>query len=688
MTAASQNERPPDGGLADPQRLAALRAAELLDTPPEEAFDRLTRLAARLLHTPTALLSLVDGQRQFFKSSIGLPEPWASERGTPLSHSICKRVVAAGSPLAIGDVRGDPDCAAIAELGVVAYLGMPLKTSDGQTLGSFCVIDRVPREWKEDERASVAELAELAMSEIEERILARALIRTHEDRIAEVAHHRDTLLAEVIERRQIEQALRESEAHFRVVIERVHDHAIIIVGKNRQILTWNPGAESLFGWQEEEILGRPFELLFTADDQNAGVPVRELDEAARLGRGEDERWHMRKDGSVFFASGGVEALRDERGEIRSFVKIARDITAHRNAEDALRASEERLRMASDAAGVGHWDWNIVTGELVWDERCKRIFGIPAEELMSYERFISTIHPEDREKADHSVRRSIDTLGGYHITFRTVRPGGEFRWVLAKGRTYGSSDGQPQRMCGVAMDITARKQAEEQIKASLAEKETLLREIHHRVKNNLQIIASLLNLQTRHIADSVARGLFNDALERVRAIALIHEMLYRSDDLSHVDLLAYAAEMLGWLLPSGAVASRRITRRVEGESVILGIDHAISCGLILNELATNSLKHAFPDGRGGEVVVTLRRDPAKGEVVIQYRDNGVGLPAGFDPAASRSLGMSLIGDLVRKLKGSLCQQPIPGYGVIIRFQETPAAPDAWSSGMRQVSDLPI
>ena len=164
--------------LNDFARLAALKETCLLDTPEEETFDRFTRLASRILQTPVALLSLVDKTRQFFKSSIGLPEPWATERQTPLSHSFCQHVVCTSEILSISDARTHPlvkDNLAIPDLGVIAYLGMPLITSEGHVLGSFCAIDTTPRKWTAPEMESLRDLAALAMEKIELRILANQL---------------------------------------------------------------------------------------------------------------------------------------------------------------------------------------------------------------------------------------------------------------------------------------------------------------------------------------------------------------------------------------------------------------------------------------------------------------------------------------------------------------------------------
>ena len=174
----------PDAG--ERARLAALHDTALLDSPSEEAFDRLTRLATRLLHVPVALVSLVDADRQFFKSCIGLPEPWASARETPLSHSFCQHAVQRASPLVIEDAREHPlvrDNLAIPDLGVVAYAGIPLATGDGLVLGSFCVIDHVPRRWTDDELATLHDLAAAAVTEIE----LRAALRQAEAARAEAA---------------------------------------------------------------------------------------------------------------------------------------------------------------------------------------------------------------------------------------------------------------------------------------------------------------------------------------------------------------------------------------------------------------------------------------------------------------------------------------------------------------------
>jgi signal transduction histidine kinase len=189
--------------LRDEARLAALWRVGLLDTPPEEVFDRLTRLARRLLGAPVVLVSLVDADRQFFKSAVGLPEPWATRRETPLSHSFCQHVVATGAPLRVENARQHPlvcDNLAVPEIGVVAYLGMPLATADGHVLGTLCAIDTVPRNWTAEDAAALRDLAALAMSEMSLRGLALEL----EAWLREEAATREAAQARLAKARKLE----------------------------------------------------------------------------------------------------------------------------------------------------------------------------------------------------------------------------------------------------------------------------------------------------------------------------------------------------------------------------------------------------------------------------------------------------------------------------------------------------
>ncbi|MBI5651882.1 MAG: GAF domain-containing protein [Chloroflexi bacterium] len=203
-------------------------------------------------------------------------------------------------------------------------------------------------------------------------------------------------------------------------------------------------------------------------------------------------------------------------------------------------------------------------------------------------------------------------------------------------------------CGGALE---RIRVTEQIRVSLAEKEVLLKEIHHRVKNNLQIISSLLNLQNAQIKDPTAREVLRDSQNRVRSMALVHERLYRAEDLARVDLGEYARGLSANILRSYGATTERIALAANADSVLVGIDIAISCGLILNELIANAVKHAFPGERRGTLRVELRADAAS-QVRLIVADDGIGFPADLDFRNTTSLGLQLVTTLVNQLNGRI------------------------------------
>ena len=187
--------------------------------------------------------------------------------------------------------------------------------------------------------------------------------------------------------------------------------------------------------------------------------------------------------------------------------------------------------------------------------------------------------------------------------------------------------------------------------SLTEKEVLLKEIHHRVRNNLQIVSSLLNLQSEHVRDVSTLAALRESQDRVRAMAQIHEKLYQSEGLSQIDVADYVRSMGASLFASYGVRGDVLALHLEVDEVKLGLDTAIPCGLIINELISNALKHAFPDGRRGEVRVELRA-AGEGDLLLRVSDDGVGFPDGFEPRRSKSLGLQLVQALAEQLDGTV------------------------------------
>ncbi|MBT4641066.1 MAG: histidine kinase, partial [Deltaproteobacteria bacterium] len=215
------------------------------------------------------------------------------------------------------------------------------------------------------------------------------------------------------------------------------------------------------------------------------------------------------------------------------------------------------------------------------------------------------------------------------------------------------------------DLTERKQSEAKIKASLKEKETLLQEIHHRVKNNMTVISSLLKLQMGSIDNEIAKEALQDSQNRVQSMSMIHETLYRSDNLSDIDLKTYLSE-LGRNVIQNYSFSKKVQFRVEAESIMISVKQASPVGLIVNELITNSLKYAFTDDTEDEILLELKSNNENG-VELTVSDNGVGIPEGFDLKTADSLGLKLVKMLVEnQLDGSVDMENSNGTKFNIKF----------------------
>jgi two-component sensor histidine kinase len=216
------------------------------------------------------------------------------------------------------------------------------------------------------------------------------------------------------------------------------------------------------------------------------------------------------------------------------------------------------------------------------------------------------------------------------------------------------------------DITIRKNMEERIRESLEEKGLLLREIHHRVKNNLQIIISLFNLQSHYVNDKKALLALKEGQDRIKSMALIHERFYQNDGLSKIDFDDYIKRLVENLLLSSGIKPERIKTHVEADKISLDIDTAVPCGLIINELVSNSLKHAFGESNSGTLSVSLRYI-SESMVRLIVSDDGIGLPEGFDIEKYDSLGMQLINALSNQLDGKLTLAPGKGTTFTMDFK---------------------
>jgi two-component sensor histidine kinase len=363
----------------------------------------------------------------------------------------------------------------------------------------------------------------------------------------------------------------------------------------------------------------------------------------------------------------LNVARSAADQIWSAFEAARALAAERATNESLAISEERLRLALEAGAVGIWERNLVTNAIHWDQRARAIFEFAADIPITLEAILARVHPDDFESLKEIMLGMSDPTGKGHFQFVyriSVSRGNGICYVLAQGQSCFEGSGEQRRALravGTLQDITERKTSEAKLERSVIEKQTLLQEVHHRVKNNLQIISSLLSMQASLIEDKTAVAKLADSERRVKSMAMIHEHLYHQKDMSSIDLAEYLRDMTADL--SSSVGNAGIVFRLEASSVAIPIDQAIPCGLLLNELVTNALKYAYPGGTG-EVLITLSSEDHS--ITIKVADSGVGLPANFDFQNTQSLGMTIVQVLTQQLEGELEICGSPGASFTIRF----------------------
>ncbi|WP_394825774.1 CHASE domain-containing protein [Pendulispora albinea] len=467
----------------------------------------------------------------------------------------------------------------------------------------------------------------------------------------------------------------QAEEKFRSTIEAA-SAGMLMADQTGKIVLVNAQVERLFGYAREELIGRSVEILVPAQSRGRHPAYRakffQEPEARPMGGGR-ELFGIRKDGSEVPVEIGLNPMRTADGDfvLGSIV----DITARKMAEATLRESAERFRTLVDVSAQIVWTAGP-SGEVVEDSPSWRAFtGQTYEQWRSGEWF-EAFHPEDRDRVAALWESAIATKSAIDTEYRIRHVSGEWRWTAARAVPLLDGEGRVRGWIGMNSDITNRKRAEYErdqllkelqnlntqlearvsartadLSKALREREVLIQEIHHRVKNNLQVISSIINMQMRKLDADSNRDALEECQTRVQAIALIHEKLYQSKDYSRVPFSEYARSLAINVFEATGASLTSVTLDLAIEDLALAVDRAIPCGLVLNELITNALKHGFRDGRQGTIRVELAKLET-GQLRMAVKDNGVGLPTDLDIRRSDSLGLQLICTLSEQLDAEL------------------------------------
>jgi|GEM_PF-2068735 len=520
----------------------------------------------------------------------------------------------------------------------------------------FQTIIRDITERKRDQEILQSQKEELETTN-QELMLANQKLSASEQELKQADEELRNQLAAVQESRD---ALQESQASLKQMEEMfdqfLKHSPVYVFFKDQDIrsIKMSKNYEQMLGRPLEQLLGKSMDELFPSDLARSMVE----DDKVALREGKVVEVEEEFNGRLYRT---IKFPILQEGKPKMLAGFTLDITENRKAEQDLRRSEEFIRSIISNSPIGIAVRDKKGKLLSYNQAWVRIWGMTNDRIAKHGHDI--IGNDFRILFEHLgphleiVEKIFDRGGSFFIPeLNIINPNqGGAKWVRQYFYTVNDSQGNVDKVVILTDDITDRKASEDKILTALKEKEVLLREVHHRVKNNLQVISSLLSLQSGYISDEKSLSLFKECQTRVRSMALIHERLYQSKSLSNLNFLAYVRNLVEDLFHSYGIDRDKISCRMDIDESPMKIDTAIPCGLIVNELVSNSLKYGFPSyhliGRQGQIEITLSRKD-DGSVVLGVSDNGVGLPQGFDIEKVASLGLQLVTTLVQQLDGRL------------------------------------
>jgi PAS domain S-box-containing protein len=471
---------------------------------------------------------------------------------------------------------------------------------------------------------------------------------------------------DISERKQAEEKLRESEERFRQIFEE-SPSGMAIVGADFHYIQANTAFCKMLGYTEGELTSLTAKDITHPEHLN-----QDVESVKKLLQGEipayrTEKRYIRKDKRIVWGSIVATVIRDKQGHAMYYLVMAQDITERKRVEEGLAREQSLLSSLITTIPDNIYFKDLDSRFVRINEAMSRSFGLRnASEAVGRmdSDFFAAEHAREALEDEKRVMSRGESMVGKEE--KEIWPDGRVTWVSTTKVPLRDPSGKITGLVGISRDITAHKQAEEEIRASLEEKTVLLKEVHHRVKNNLQIVISLLNLQAVRTKNTAALDTLQETGNRVRSMALLHETLYRSHNLAHVNFANYIENICSHLFRSYGPKVAHIRLEPHLQDIDIDLDRAVSCGLIINELVSNALKHAFPASRAGRIEIELRTTPEE-QIVLRVADDGVGLPPDLDIRQTGTLGHQLVFMLADKLRGAVEITRERGVAFRIAFQ---------------------
>ena len=379
--------------------------------------------------------------------------------------------------------------------------------------------------------------------------------------------------------------------------------------------------------------------------------------------------NKKKDGTFFISFLSASVIRNDKGEMVGAMGVSRDITAIKKAEEELRLSEERHRAIYDQAYIGIARIAKMGRFLLVNERLCDMLDYTAQELYKKTFYELGVQAEVEESLVDWDQLLSGRIKNFSREQSYIRKDGRLLSANVTVSLVRDSNDNPNYFVAVFEDITERKEYEKQLEESIKEKEVLLKEVHHRVKNNMQVISSILNLQSSYISDETALDMLRESQDRIKSMSFVHESLYQSNTLSEVNFAEYIQNIARNLYHSYGRPGGGIGLEFALDDIYLNLDTSIPCGLIINEVVSNSLKYAFQGRESGTVKIHFSKE-SDGKLKLIVSDDGIGLPKNFDIENAESLGLQLVTTLITQIGGELeiDSSEVTGTSFNILFKE--------------------
>lgn len=673
-------------------RLDALRALDLNSQDSSRILQELTDLAAASCGVPMAAISLVEADQVRLVSKKGI-----ADDSVPREIAFCPYTILADEPMVIQDTLADErfhdNPLVVGDPRIRFYAGLPLTLPTGYRIGTVCVFNTSPGDLSDSGRTVMG-------------LIARQVILLLEH----VANERDLAAA----RRQLEIASAEADLSHQIMLsinevqQKFINHpstkdafelmlSLLLTfthseyGFLGEVLLRDDGTPYLkthaltnIAWNEETQrfydehapAGLEFTNLNTLfgrimtdrkpiisndprkDPRRGGLPPGHPPLTAFLGvpvmMGDEMIGAFgvanRTDG---YSDSEVEMLAPVMSTYANLIQARRDRLRREEVERKLKDSEETLQQVLSASGLGYWDWDIVSDEILFSRQCVAMLGYEIGQLeQSVETWWNLMFPGDRTRVQLLLRNYLDgRIDNYSFEHRLQSADGDWRWFQVEGGAVKRDEqGRPTQMSGILKDITDQKTIETQ-EQELLDSRTMMQEIHHRIKNNLQIVSSMLALQERKFKDPEVIEGFLVTRNRVATIGLLHELLYRSSRAETVNLRTLCMELTSQIKEGLGIQPSQIQIVVDVDDIVLGYDRSGPIALILNEIVTNSIKHAFPGGEKGLISISSRKSDDTKEIEIIISDNGIGMSEAGESHRTGSIGMKLVERLAAQLNAS-------------------------------------